>query len=72
MGIGGKNRLPQSMLDRHFPTEALGGTLTLAQPVLGTGQVVIGANSTLQLAGEVPASETVKFSGRTTTPVGAR
>jgi hypothetical protein len=43
--------------------EALGGTLTLAQPVLGTGQVVIGANSTLQLAGEVPASETVKFSG---------
>ncbi len=43
--------------------EALGGTLTLSQPVLGTGQVVIGADSTLQLAGQVPTGETVKFSG---------
>jgi hypothetical protein len=43
--------------------EALGGTLTLSQPVLGTGQILIGADSTLQLAGAVPAGETVKFSG---------
>ncbi len=43
--------------------EARGGTLLFAQPVLGSGTVLIDPGATLELTAGEPAGQTIKFAG---------